>query len=78
MTLAPLFSDVRPSERLARLRSLRMASRLLCGPRGRALERPALMPAALAQIDALEALDRRRMLAAWGRTLREPEPDGAP
>lgn len=72
MTLAPLFNVTAP-ERLARIRSLALAARLLCGQRARDLEQSLRaaerdadrLPEALAQIDALDALDRRRLLAAW-------------
>ena len=44
MTLEALFPATDPAELRARLRSLRMASRLLCGPRGRELEHALTQP----------------------------------
>ena len=77
MSLSVLFDVNDAAERRARLRSLRMASRLLCGPRGTELERalhaaerdPAALPRALVLLDAMPAIDRRRVLSSWGRTL---------
>jgi hypothetical protein len=74
--LGSLFDTAEP-ERTARLRSLRLAARLLCGPRGVELERalhaaehdPDALPRALALLDELQPLDRRRVLGSWGRTL---------
>jgi hypothetical protein len=71
--LACLFA-VEPAERLARLRSLRVAARILCGTRAAELEaalataeeHDADLAAALRQLDALPPLDRRRLLATWG------------
>ena len=80
MSLAALF-PADPVERVARLRSLALGARLICGPRGTRLEQalrnaernPEALQAALEQIDALDALDRRRLLAAWQVSLRGPE-----
>jgi hypothetical protein len=66
-----------PVERRARLRSLRLGARLICGSRGADLERalieaerdPGGLPRVVALIDALTALDRRRLLSSWMRTL---------
>jgi hypothetical protein len=76
--LASLF-DVPAAERLARLRSLRLAVRLLCGPSARDLEM-AIGAAETGNADALlevlnllrrlPALSRRRVLASWGGTLK--------
>ena len=65
------------AERRARLRSLRLGARLLCGPRGAALEHaliqaerdPGEIPQVLALVDALTAIDKRRLLSSWARTL---------
>jgi hypothetical protein len=59
------------------LRSLRLASRILCGPRARDLERaladaerdPEAIVRVVALIDQLAPLDRRRVLGSWARTL---------
>lgn len=80
MTLAQLFDPRDPAERRARLRSLRLAARLLCGPRGLQLERAlgdaehdeAALEPALALLDALGPIDRRRVLSSWGATLGKP------
>ena len=79
--LANLFPADDPSELRARLRSLRMASRLLCGDRGRALERalsdaerdPEAINRAVDLIDQLAPLDQRRMLGSWIRTFKSAE-----
>ncbi len=67
-----------PIQRAARLRSLRIAARILCGPRAQELE------AALARaerdpsgelpkidklIDALQPIPRWGLLSTWARTL---------
>lgn len=73
----PFLSGIDPAERLARLRSLRVATHILCGSRGRHLEAAlrqaerddaALLTAETA-FDQLAALDRRRVLATYGATL---------
>jgi hypothetical protein len=72
MNLAP-FLETEPAERKARLRSLRLASRLICGPRGTELERalhraehdPSALPRAAKLIEGLQPLDRRRLLSSW-------------
>jgi hypothetical protein len=77
VSLLALFDVNDAAELRARLRTLRLAARLLCGPRGTALERAlhdaehdaAALPRALALLDDLTPLDRRRVLTAWGRTL---------
>jgi len=61
---------------------LRLAARLLCGSRGRNLERAlgdaehddTKLSDALREIDAFDALDRRRLLSAWSWSLR-PTPE---
>jgi len=66
-----------PAELRARLRSLRLGSRILCGPRARDLEGaladaerdPAALVNVVALIDLLTPLDRRRVLGTWARTL---------
>lgn len=69
----PWRPDIEPAERLARTRSLRAIVRLLAGPRGIVLadhlrqaetDELALAPA-LAALDALEPVDRRRILASY-------------
>ena len=65
-------------ERVARLRSLRIATDILLGGRGHDLaatlakaERdPGKLPRVDELIDSLRPLDRRRLLSTWGRTLR--------
>lgn len=73
----PWRPDIEPPERLARLRSLRVVVRLLCGPRGADLERhlrdaetdrPALLRA-LDALDRLAPLDRRRVLASYAAVM---------
>lgn len=69
----PFALDLRPSERMARLRCLRAIVHMTCGPRGddlsdtlRRAEAQTLPPAAaLAALNALEPLDRRRVLASY-------------
>lgn len=69
----PWAPDLDPAERLARLRSLRTAARIMAGPRAASLvlllaraerDSDALGPAADA-LDRLEPLDRRRILSAF-------------
>jgi hypothetical protein len=58
-----------------------MASRLLCGDRGRELERalseaerdPEAINRAINLIEALAPLDRRRVLGSWARTFNSAE-----
>ncbi|MCJ2080310.1 hypothetical protein [Methylobacterium sp. J-090] len=73
----PWVSDLDPAERRARLRALRAIARLLAGPRADPLVRllaqaegddDVLMPAA----DALEPLDRRKILASYSRLGTRP------
>ena len=73
--LEPVFQVAEP-ERSARLRELRLAALLLCGakhPLARALAAaiadPAMLVAALAELDALPALPRRRLLATLAAVL---------
>lgn len=74
----PFRPDIDAAERLARLRSLRAITHLCVGPRGdrlaaelRRAERDiSHLPAALAEIDALAALDRRQVLASFARLHR--------
>ena len=65
-----------PIERAARLRSLRIAARILCGPQGRELELALAraerdpsgeLPKIDKLIDALPPIPRRRLLSARGR-----------
>lgn len=84
MTLAaadrfgPFADSLDPAERLARLRSMRAITNLCCGPRGEGLARAlhlaerdaAHLPAAVAALDALAALDRRHVLASFARLYR--------
>jgi hypothetical protein len=66
-----------PAECRARLRSLRIGVRILCGPLARELElalaRAERDPAELSRIDglidALPPFPRRRLLATWAQTL---------
>lgn len=74
----PFADDISNAERLARLRSLRAITHLCAGPRGnrladelrRAEYDVSCLPAALAEIDALAALDRRQVLASFARLHR--------
>lgn len=74
----PFADGLDPSERLARLRSLRAITHLCLGPRGAAVvdalhqsERdPNHMPTALRALDALAPLDRRQVLASFARLHR--------
>lgn len=72
----PFVTGIDPAERRARLRSLRMAVRLLCGPRGAgcrhrlqvaelALSGPDELAEAEAAFERLGSLDRRRVLASY-------------
>ena len=74
----PFAADIDEPERRARLRSMRAIVHLCAGPRGERLaealrhaERDANnLPAALAELDALAALDRRQVLASFARLHR--------
>ena len=80
MTDLAILFKVEGPERIARLRGLRTAARLLCGPRGRQLERclyeaerdAGAIPAAMACLEGLSPLDRRRLLTTFAATLRHP------
>ena len=71
--LSSLFR-VEAAELKARLRSMQMATRILCGPRARTLELAlsaaerdeAALSEAMKALEALAPLDRRRVLASWG------------
>ena len=74
LNFGPWEADIDPAERLARLRSLRMAARLLCGPRADALvaclklaetDRDA-MDAAAVELSRLPTLPMRHLLSAYG------------
>lgn len=69
----PWRPDLEPGERLARTRCLRAITRLIAGPRGIVLadrlrqaekDEAALVPA-LAALEALAPVDRRRILASY-------------
>ena len=70
----PFLPNVEPAERLARLRGLRVAVRLICGTRGRDVEaalrqaerNDAALPNAEREFDRLASLDRRRILSSFG------------
>jgi hypothetical protein len=75
--LTALFPIADPAELRARLRSLRLAARILCGPRACDLERaladaerdPAAIVRAVALIERLAPLDRHReggLANLWG------------
>lgn len=74
----PFADGLDPAERLARLQAMRAIVHLTTGPRGDALahelrlaERdPDRLPAAVAALDALAALDRRHVLASFARLHR--------
>ncbi|GJE77236.1 hypothetical protein [Methylorubrum suomiense] len=69
----PFALDLRPGERMARLRCLRAVVHLTCGPRGddlsdklRRAEVSTVGPVVvLAALNALDPLDRRRVLASY-------------
>jgi hypothetical protein len=72
MTFGPWAVAVDPAERLARLRSLRALALLLARPHARFIRAlalaetdPASLPEALALLDRLPALTRRRLLASY-------------
>jgi hypothetical protein len=74
----PFADGLDPAERLARLRSMRAITHLCCGPRGDDLARElrlaerdsSRLPAAVAALDRLAALDRRHVLASFARLYR--------
>lgn len=80
--MSPLLAhwrDLPEAERLARLRSLQMAARLICGPRADPLivalrcaeaDIPGALQNADAELAALPALDMRRVLASLAETVR--------
>jgi hypothetical protein len=80
MTDLTVLFKVDGPERLARLRGLRTAAGLLCGHRGRQLERclydaerdTGAILAAMACVEALSPLDRRRLFTTFAATLRPP------
>ena len=69
----PFAADIDQGERVARLRCLLAIVHLITGPRGRTVVAAlraaegdeAALPAALAEIGRLDALDRRRALASY-------------
>lgn len=76
----PFGGDMPWDERKARLRCLRLAVRLLTGPRGKAAELALLrseisggdadlLDEASAEFDRLPSLDRRKVLASFAATL---------
>ena len=76
--LLSLFEVAEP-ERQSRLRELRMAALLLLGPEhtvtqaiGAAIADPAALDTVLVELDALEALPRRRLLATLAAVLPGP------
>lgn len=74
----PFATDIDKPERRARLRSMRAIVNLCTGTRGTALAEALAhaerdvghLPAALAELDALAALDRRQVLASFARLHR--------
>jgi hypothetical protein len=75
--LSFLFDGISDAERDARLRETRMAGLLLFGAKhplsrafAAAIADPTVIAAALAEIDVLPALPRRRLLAVVARVLR--------
>ena len=75
MSLLAVFELAEP-ERSARLREARIAAVLLCGAKHRlalaladAIADPAALVGALAELDALPALSRRRLLATLASVL---------
>lgn len=70
----PFAPGLEPDERLARTRTLRAVATILLGQRGAVLAHsllvaetcPDWLPMALASLDGLAALDRRRVLSAYG------------
>lgn len=80
MTWGPFVAGIAPDERMARIRSLRLALKLLTGERGRtagyALLRceisgddADLLAEASVEFDRLTPIDRRRVMAAISGTL---------
>ncbi len=75
MTWGPFAGDLDPAERTARLRCLRLAVKLLVGPRGVETRHALLvaeidpnadtLAAAQVEFDRLSPLDRRRVLASY-------------
>lgn len=71
----PFALDLRPAERLGRLRALRAIARLLLGPRGEGLTRllalaeidpaPSTLACAVELINAMPSLDRRKVLSSY-------------
>lgn len=81
---APFNFAASPAERLAGLRSLRLAIRLHTGPRGAAVERllqvaeqcpdDTILAEALRQLGKLDALDKRKVWASYA-ALTKPGTD---
>ncbi|TXM65878.1 hypothetical protein FV226_24340 [Methylobacterium sp. WL12] len=69
----PFHPRLDPSERLLRLRTLHVIARLLCGHRAETLidalseaeATETALPTALAAVDRLDALDRRKILGTY-------------
>ena len=78
----PFNPSASPAERLAGLRSLRLAVRLHCGPRGEGVERllkiaeqtpdDTILAETLRQLGRLDALDKRRVWSSFA-ALTTPE-----
>ncbi|WP_267360978.1 MULTISPECIES: hypothetical protein [unclassified Methylobacterium] len=72
----PFAPDLRPAERVERLRALRAITRLLLGPAGEGLTKllalseidpdPSTLRCAVDLINAMPSLDRRKILASYG------------
>ncbi|SFM99659.1 hypothetical protein [Methylobacterium pseudosasicola] len=69
----PFADRIEPGERIARLRCLTAIAHLSCGPRAAELvgslkeaeSNPDVLPGALAVLNGLASLDRRRILASY-------------
>jgi hypothetical protein len=77
--LAFLLDGVPEAERIARCRELRALALVYCGlahpateALGAAIGDPAMIGRALAELDAIPALRRRRLLASYGALLPPP------
>ena len=81
----PWAPDLDPCERRARCRTLRAVARLMAGPRADALcsalacaeTDSSHLDRALAALDRLASLDRRKILASYGPVMLPPAPCAA-
>ena len=81
----PWAPNLSTCERVARCRTLRAVARLMAGPRASTLcdalacseADPLHLDRALAALDRLASLDRRRILGSYGPVMTAPAPCGA-